>query len=138
MLDTNLALRAYDSKDPSHIRIHAFLQSLSREDEVFVCPQVVFELRVVLTRPSADNGFGLTGSQFDKTVSDLLKDFSFLPDPHDLLYRWMRLCDENAILGKQSHDARLVAWMEAYGVDSILTLNTRHFAVFESIQVLTP
>lgn len=34
--------------------------------------------------------------------------------------------------------ARFVAWMEAYGVDTLLTLNPRDFRAFESMRVLTP
>jgi hypothetical protein len=44
------------------------------------------------------------------------------------------------VVGKQVHDARLVAIMRAWQIGSILTLNERNFRRFEpeGIVVLTP
>jgi hypothetical protein len=51
-----------------------------------------------------------------------------------------RLLAAYNVVGKQVHDARLVAMMLTWQVDKILTLNDRNFRRFEpeGISVVTP
>jgi predicted nucleic acid-binding protein len=42
------------------------------------------------------------------------------------------------ITGKQTHDAHLVAVMEVYSINNILTFNTGHFGRFSNIAVIDP
>jgi hypothetical protein len=42
------------------------------------------------------------------------------------------------ILGKNAHDARLVAAMLVHGIPQILTFNNQHFQRFPGIVVLSP
>jgi hypothetical protein len=51
-----------------------------------------------------------------------------------------RLVAQYAVVGKQVHDARLVAMMLAWRIDSILTLNDRDFRRYdpEGITIVTP
>jgi predicted nucleic acid-binding protein len=44
----------------------------------------------------------------------------------------------HAVKGKQVHDARLVAMMEAHGITHILTLNGADFARYPGIVVIDP
>jgi predicted nucleic acid-binding protein len=44
----------------------------------------------------------------------------------------------HAISGKQVHDARLAAIMEAHGVASILTFNTRDFSRYPGLTATDP
>jgi predicted nucleic acid-binding protein len=45
---------------------------------------------------------------------------------------------QHGIQGVQVHDARLVAWMQAYGITHIVTLNTADFARYPGITALSP
>lgn len=104
---------------------------------VVICPQVVYELRVVLTRPRIENGYGYSALQFESALEQLTLGARLIPDPSDLVQRWLDVCEAHGIVGKRSHDARLVAWMLAHKVDTLLTLNPRDFAAFP-IDVRTP
>jgi predicted nucleic acid-binding protein len=42
------------------------------------------------------------------------------------------------VLGKNAHDARLVAAMNVHGVTHLLTFNAADFRRFTTIQVMTP
>jgi hypothetical protein len=48
--------------------------------------------------------------------------------------------EEYDVIGKQVHDARLVAVMLAWQIENLLTLNDRHFRRFEpeGIAIVTP
>ena len=52
--------------------------------------------------------------------------------------RWERVVIEHRVLGRQAHDARLVALMLSHGVSHILTLNTADFARYPEITAVTP
>ncbi|RYG47439.1 PIN domain-containing protein [bacterium] len=139
LLDTNIALRLYDIEGPFHLQVESYIKRRGGGADTFlIAPQVLFELRVVMTRPIHSNGYGQSAADFTLASQRLMRFTEFNPDPPDLLERWLNICARHEILGKQSHDARLVAWMEAYNVEAILTLNPRHFAAFTGIQVLTP
>jgi predicted nucleic acid-binding protein len=61
-----------------------------------------------------------------------------LPDAPAAYANWRTLIEACAVTGVQSHDARLVAFMTAYGLTHILTLNPRDFGRFPGIMALTP
>jgi predicted nucleic acid-binding protein len=56
-----------------------------------------------------------------------LSAFSLLPDPPNILALWRDLCKHHEVKGKQVHDARLVALMEAHQVQKLLTFNIADF-----------
>lgn len=58
------------------------------------------------------------------------------PDPSNLFTEWFELVETGAISGKRAHDARIVAWMRAHSLSSILTFNPADFKGFDGIQVL--
>jgi hypothetical protein len=51
-----------------------------------------------------------------------------------------RLLTKYSVVGKQVHDARLVAMMLIWQIDNVLTLNERNFRRFEpdGIAIITP
>lgn len=73
----------------------------------------------------------------DQVIEPLCEILSERPDHY-----WVvkRLLVAHQIIGKQSHDTRLVAAMLSWQVSRILTLNQKHFKRFEAegIEVLTP
>ena len=64
--------------------------------------------------------------------------FPLLPDPPTICPLWKDLVEHYKIIGKQVHDARLVAVMLAHGVTNLLTFNVTHFTRFSEITVLDP
>src|SRR5437588_57600 len=53
--------------------------------------------------------------------------FTLLPDRDDLTSRWQTLVETHRVTGFRAHDVRLVAAMQCYGIDRLLTFNVTHF-----------
>lgn len=102
------------------------------------CAQVLTEFWVVATRPVSVIGYGLDSKLADSCVSDIVKLCEFLPDSPDVFDRWRSLVVAHQVLGKQAHDARLVALLQTYGGNRVLTFNPRDFARYPSIEVVIP
>lgn len=56
--------------------------------------------------------------------------FSLLPETPDIYPAWKTLVQEVGVIGKQVHDARLVAVCHVYSITHVLTFNVQHFARF--------
>jgi predicted nucleic acid-binding protein len=63
--------------------------------------------------------------------------FAILPDREELLPRWHDLVRTLGITGIRSYDARLVAAMQTYGIERLLTFNAGHFRQY-SITIVDP
>jgi hypothetical protein len=61
-----------------------------------------------------------------------------LPATAEVFESWQRIAFSPQIVGKQTHDAHLVAVMQVYGAASILTFNVSHFQRFADTNVLNP
>ena len=142
LLDTGILLRLVDSTDTLHAEVRAAVGALGdRNEELFATTQNIAEFWNVATRPVAVNGLGLSVS----TVAGLLEGIveptcGILIEGETLYGEFKRLGLKYNFGGKQAHDARLVAMMLCWGVDTILTLNERDFRqyVAEGIIILTP
>jgi predicted nucleic acid-binding protein len=62
----------------------------------------------------------------------------WLPEPPDIGARWRANVNKHSVLGKQAHDTRLVALMEAHGLKHLLTLNPGDFARFPGVTCVEP
>jgi predicted nucleic acid-binding protein len=62
----------------------------------------------------------------------------WLQEPPDNGARWRALVNSHSVLGKQAHDTRLVALMEAHGLTHLLTLNAGDFARFPEVTCVEP
>ena len=139
LLDTNILLRTLQ---PSHVQYEAIARTLEllyrQGKRLHIVPQNLVELWVVATRPTAQNGLGLT---VDEAASELdrVKDlFALLPDSPAIYPRWEALVREYGVSGKPSHDARLVAAMQVHGLTEILTFDQTGFSRFPGITVVHP
>ena len=56
----------------------------------------------------------------------------------DAAKRWRELARRQSVVGKQAHDARIVALMLAHNVTHLLTLNSADFARYPEITTITP
>jgi predicted nucleic acid-binding protein len=102
---------------------------LHRQGEVLhVTPQNLIEFRAVATRPIAANGLGQSSAEAEAHAAVFLADFPLLDDSAMIFPAWQTIVKAHAVVGKQVHDARLVAVCHVHKVTHVLTFNIRHFA----------
>ena len=65
----------------------------------------------------------------------LLGQFAMLFESPAVFDEWLALVTVHRIIGKQVHDARLVAISKAHQVAHVLTFNTADFKVFGEVAV---
>jgi len=139
LVDTNVLLRSVQPTDPMHADAAQSVSILrSRRVELQITTQNLIEFWAVCTRPVANNGLGLTIVQAEAEVISLREVFAFLPDIPEILTEWERIVTRYQVIGKQAHDAHLVAAMLAHGLTHLLTFNHRDFKRFTEITVVTP
>lgn len=134
LIDTNLLLRIANHRDASHkVAAHAVNALVLRGDSMCITAQNLIEFRAVATRPTSANGLGFTELESDQYSDRFEMAFFLLPDSVGILNAWKQIVRSTIVLGKQCHDARLVAVCHEYGIDGILTFNMRHFTRFVHI-----
>jgi predicted nucleic acid-binding protein len=113
---------------------------LSRQAGERLClvPQNLYEFWAVATRPLAQNGLGMSVAEAEAELLKLRQLFTVLDDTPNILPEWERLVTRLGVIGKNAHDARLVAAMNVHGVSRLLTFNSRDFQRYPGITVVTP
>lgn len=133
LLDTNLLTRLTNTAHPhGPIARNAIHTLLARREQVVIVPQNLYEFWAVATRasgtpPAGANGLGLTIEQASQWFAFFQRRFALLPDRDDLPLRWHDLVKALSIRGFRSHDARLAAAMQCYGIRRLLTFNGGDF-----------
>lgn len=133
LLDTNLLTRITRSNDAQCAVARAAIQRLSaRGERLVTVPQNLYEFWAVATRlsgppPVGLNGLSMTAVQAGHWVRFFRRRFTVLPDRDDLSDRWLALVEAHGVTGFRAHDVRLVAAMQSYGIDDILTFNGADF-----------
>jgi predicted nucleic acid-binding protein len=110
----------------------------SKQHDVAVVPQVVYEFWVVASRPVIDNGLGMTTEEAALKLHEFRKYFLFCNDSESIFAEWEALVTSIRVVGKPAHDARLVAAMKVHGIDHLVTFNVQDFKRFTTIQVHSP
>jgi predicted nucleic acid-binding protein len=124
LLDTNLLGRMTDSNDPQCAAARRAIHVLfARGERLAIVPQNLYEFWAVATRPVGVNGLGLTVAQSSQWLAYFRRRFTLLPDRDDLVGRWHELVRSLAITSFRSHDARLVAAAQSYGITEMLSFN---------------
>jgi len=136
LLDTNLLGRLTDSTDPlcraARKAVHTLL---AKGERLIIVPQNLYEFWAVATRkpgapPVGQNGLGMTPEQASQWLRFFQRRFTLLPDREELLTHWHALVRTFGIKGLKSHDARLVAAMQSYGITRLLTFDADDFKGF--------
>ncbi len=139
LLDTNVVLRFCNPSDVQHsLATDAVSLLLARGDECFLAPQVIVEFWVVATRPIDVNGLGWNVEQTRNIIDELCNYFPLLEESSQIFPNWLDLVTANKVMGKRTHDARIVAAMLAYRITHILTLNPKDFTFTSSIIIVRP
>ena len=137
LLDNNLLVRQLKPADPDHpIAQQAVAQLRASGNELVLVPQNLYEFWSVATRPADKNEYGLTPTAAASELASLRGLFTILGDTPAILPEWEHLVVTHAVIGKNAHDARLVAAMIVHGVTHLLTFNDGDFRRFP-ITVLT-
>ncbi len=84
------------------------------------------------------NGFGFSITEVDQEISGIESLLTLLPDIPAIYPVWKQLVRDHSVLGVKVYDARLVAVMSVYAVDTILTFNVADFMRYSNINVLQP
>jgi predicted nucleic acid-binding protein len=139
LLDTNILARLVQPAHPQQPLAVAATDPLdARGDRLCLVPQVLYEFWVVATRPAAQIGLGLTAAEAAAEVARILGLFTLLPETPAVFPEWQRLVTTHAVIGKNGHDAHLVAAMAVHGVTHLLTFNVKDYTRFPGIAVLDP
>jgi predicted nucleic acid-binding protein len=128
MVDTNVLLAATDRSRDHHEAAIRFLNEDTRR--LAISPQIVREYLAVASRPVDINGLGLSGEDAVANVEQFLEGMEVLTEGSATTLSLMELIVEGPAVGKQVHDANVVAVALAHRAAAIVTDNTRHFARF--------
>ena len=128
LLDTSILGRLANRADAAHAVAKAAVAELHRRGEVLhITPQNLVEFRNFATRPVSANGLGLAASVADGLGATFEASFSLLAETPDIYPAWKAVVGALGVVGKQVHDARLVAVCHVHAVTHLLTFNVTHF-----------
>ena len=131
LVDTPLLVRLANSSDVLYpVALRAVTELHLRGVQLCITPQNLIEFRNVGTRANNENGLGYSIAQVEEKAEEFEALFTVLDDVSDIYGAWKTLVHQASIIGKQVHDARLIACCEVHSMDSTLTFNSRHFVRF--------
>jgi predicted nucleic acid-binding protein len=129
LLDTSILVRLANATDAQHaVAARAVLELHRRREVLHITPQVLIEFRSVASRPIALNGAGLPVAEVETHAKMFEAKFPLLAETPDIFAHWKTIVSALGTIGKQVHDARLVAVCHAHAVSHLLTFNVAHFA----------
>lgn len=138
LLDTNILSRIAEPGHRMHQEAEDAVKALrAQRHALCVVPQNFYEFWSVCTRPLAANGLGKTPAEAATELVKIRAGFTLIDDVPALLPTWESLVATHSIVGKNAHDARLVAAMLVHGLTHLLTFNDKDFRPYP-ITVWTP
>jgi predicted nucleic acid-binding protein len=128
LVDTSVLGRLANRADVAHPVAAAAIAELHRRGEVLhVTPQNLVEFRNFATRPVSANGLGLASAAAEGLAATFEATFPLLGETPDIYPTWKAIVVALGVVGKQVHDARLVAVCHVHAVTHLLTFNVAHF-----------
>jgi predicted nucleic acid-binding protein len=110
LIDTSVLVRLANANDVQHpTASRAVVELHRRGEELNLTPQALVEFRNVATRPVTVNGLGLSAVETEALATTFEARFALLAKTPDIYPAWKALVGALGIIGKQVHDARLVA-----------------------------
>ena len=138
-VDTNVLLRAIHHTLPNHLEANALIYQMWDNDvELWISRQVIREYLVQVTHP---NTF-----RVPETLADIMEDianirslFRIADETHETTEQLLKLLQKYPTVGKQVHDANIVATMLVNGIDTLLTINVADMKRFSAeITIISP
>ena len=128
LIDTSILGRLGNYSDPLHsVTIQAVTSLHRRKELLHITAQNIIEYRNMATRPIAVNGLGFSSKEADVDIKSFEAQFTLLHETPDIFPAWKNLVESAEVIGKQVHDARLVAVCHVYKITHLLTYNVAHF-----------
>lgn len=103
------------------------------ERRLAVTPQIMREYLAVMTRPLHANGLGVVPGDALDNADEVLSIATLLGESAATTLRLLELVVAGPAIGKEVHDANVVACALTHGAASIVTDNTRHFSRFAAL-----
>ena len=139
LVDTNILLRSAQPNHPlSSQSTRAVSKLIRQNDAVFFCSQNIAEFWNLATRPAHLNGLGLSHEEAIEEVNSIERLLTLLPDLPAIYTAWKEIVRDHKVQGVKVYDARLIATMNVYAVENILTFNTADFKRYNNIAALHP
>ncbi len=139
LIDTNVLLRSVQKTHSMYEDVKNAVNDLLNEgNELCVIAQNLIEFWAVATRPQSSNGLGLSIEEAQNELNGLKQIFTVLPDTPEIFVQWEALVIKHRVMGKPSHDARIVAAMNVHVVNNLLTFNTDDFKRYTNINAVDP
>jgi predicted nucleic acid-binding protein len=133
LVDTNVLLSATAPFRPLHQAALVVLNDWPNQGSVLATSsQVLREYLVVATRPVEVNGLGLGVDDALTNVIAFRSRMRLLEDSEAVWDRLRALITSYGCVGKQIHDANIVATALNFGVTRVVTTNVRDFTRFAS------
>ena len=138
-VDTNILLRSVLTAMPEHALVDALVKRTIREGtELWISGQVIREFIVQATHPRT-LAQPLTIAQVAKQIETFKPLFRIADETAAVRDKLLELLQAYPTLGKQVHDANIVATMLAFDIDTLLTLNIADFKRYEDrIKLISP
>jgi predicted nucleic acid-binding protein len=138
LIDTNVLLRTVDRLSTQQPLALKAIASLKENNcDLLIAPQVLMEFWSVATRPLAVNGLGWSVETVRGEIVKFMDLFPLLPETPAVFEEWLRLVTRREIVGKQVHDARLVALLNTHQIPHLLTFNISDFKHYD-ISAISP
>lgn len=129
LVDTSILVRLANRADLFYpVADRAVMKLHNRGEIIHSTPQNNIEFRSVATRPVAANGLGLSPAFAAVLIAGFEATFPLLAETPDIYPAWKTLVQAAGVVGRQVHDARLVAICHVYSITHFLTFNAGHFA----------
>lgn len=139
MVDTNVLLASTNTVHEHHGESRKFLlDALEQGIHLATCGQILREYLVVATRPVSVNGLGLSTMDALHNIGWLRKRQVFLEETEYVHDELIKLVGMTGLVGKNIHDANIVAVMYASGIHYLATFNTQDFSGFPGLDLFTP
>jgi predicted nucleic acid-binding protein len=139
LVDSNILLRLAQPAHAQYAVASEAVASLRKQNfDLCIATQNLVEFWVVATRPLTNNGLEMHPSKVAGEIHKLRNLFRLLEGLPGIADAWQQLVGRHLVLGKQGHDAHLVATMLVHGVRRILTFNVDDFRRYASVEVIAP
>jgi predicted nucleic acid-binding protein len=140
LLDTGVLVRLLHRSDPLHSVVRDAIRIIRGKRHSFcTSTQNIAEFWNVCTRPSAARGgLGLDPDEVARRLRILERFITVLREPESAYVKWKSLVATHRVIGKQVHDARIAALMNAYRIRRIVTLNGADFRRYSAVVVAAP
>jgi predicted nucleic acid-binding protein len=138
-IDANVLVADSSEAAPFHAESERLLDRLHASDApLYISRQILREVAATLTRPQAWTP-GVPAEVVAKELARYIKLYRIAEESPASTEQLLAYIQDGRAVGRQVHDANIVAVMKANKIGKLATLNARDFARFRGeIEMLTP